>query len=197
MLCDKALEGMIEAVQNGDPDAESKLIECVYDDLKGIAKKYMARERDRSDLDPTSLVHEAFLRLTVSGTLPAKSRAYFFSAAARAMRRVLIDHHRRSSSLKRGGTSVRLPLVESAELHLPPSTSLYDLDDALTALAHQYPKEHRIIELRFSAGLSLHETADSVGLPVEGVKSGTRFAKAFLRRRLGRGAAQRDATADD
>src|SRR5262245_52665846 len=149
---------ILSAVEHGDPRAAGQLLPLVYDELRKLATRRLAREKPGQTLQPTALVHEAYLRL-VGGQPDAAwdSRGHFFAAAAEAMRRILVENARRKGRQKRGGGLARLDL-EDAELvcRMPPE-ELLALDEALARLAAEDPVKARLVELRFFAGLNLED----------------------------------------
>ena len=148
-----------------------------------MAHRYLQAERP-STLQPTALVHEAYLRLLDQNRVRWQDRSHFFGIAAQMMRRILIDHVRRNLSLKRGGDCQRVTL-ESEEISTERDADLMALDDALTDLATVDPEKAAVVELRFFAGLSLEQTAEVVGRSRATVVRQWRMAKAWLLRELG------------
>lgn len=161
-----------------------RLVPLVYAELRRMAHRQLARERQRHTLDTTGLVHEVYVRLVDSDKLPLESRPYFFGAAARAMRRVLVDAARRRRRFKRGEgrKAVDLDGLELAVDGL--AAELVDLDEALEHLARDYPRQARVVECRFFAGLSVEETASALELAERTVKRDWALARAWLFRFL-------------
>jgi RNA polymerase sigma factor (TIGR02999 family) len=184
----------------GDASALDDLLPRVYDELRALADAYMRRERAGHTLQPTALVHEAFLRLLRLPPGSVQSRVHFFALAAQAMRRILADHARRHRAAKRGGSAVRVPLelVEGgagaeAVAGIPPGSpevAADDLDAALEDLAKLDPRQARVVELRFFGGLSIEETAEVLGVSTATVKRDWLVARAWLHRELRGGAAE-------
>ena len=174
---------VMRAVEAGDPLAADRLLPLVYEELRKLAAAQLANEQPGQTLQPTALVHEAYLRL-VGGANPGpwNSRGHFFAAAALAIRRILIDHARRKRSRKRGGGFVRRDL-EDLPLTLPePHEDLLALDEALRKLAAAQPQAAELVQLRYFAGLTLPEAARSLGIsPRSGGRLWT-YARAWLRR---------------
>ncbi len=171
---------LIEAAGRGDRQAAADLLPLVYDELRRLAAARMAQEGPGHTLQPTALVHEAFLRLVG----PAEGgrwdhRGHFFAAAAEAMRRVLIDHARRRNRDKRGGGRRRadLPDVPAPD----PDERLLALDEALTRLAAEDPVAARVVELRHFAGLGHEQVAEALGLTVYTARQKWTYARAWLR----------------
>jgi RNA polymerase sigma factor (TIGR02999 family) len=174
---------LLNAMEQGDPQAASQLMPLVYDELRRLAKCRLAREALGQTLDATGLVHEAYLRLV----RPAKgrqfdNRAHFF-AAAEAMRRILVENARRKRRLKHGG---KLRRVEAADLPAAkPDDDLLALDEALTRLAAEDTVAARIVELHHFAGLGHEDVARAMGVTVYQARQKWTFARAWLRDALG------------
>ena len=157
----------------------------MYEQLKTLARQRMASERKDHTLQPTALVHEAYMRLVGQVDLPWESRAHFFFAAAQAMRRILVDHARSHGNLKRGGGRRRLPAnVVDLAAHQP-SSEILALDEALTRLETVSPGVGEVVRLRFFGGLSIDETAAALGVSPRTVKRDWTYARAWLNRELG------------
>ncbi len=158
----------------------------VYRELRRIAARVMATERSQT-LQPTAVVHEAWLRLAGAERTEPGSGA-FVATAARAIRRVLVDHaRRRQRECRGGGRWQRVPLDRVEPAAVPDTTTLVALDEALGTLAAEDPLKARIVELRFFAGLDLDETADALGVSRSTVSREWRFARAWLRNAIGEG----------
>lgn len=168
----------------GPDDPSEQLLGLVYDELRQLASAYLARERSDHTLQPTALVHEAFVKLAPQETRWA-NRAQFVGVAAIAMRRVLVDYARRRKSLKRGGEVRRVELDLSIVGESETDVDLVRLDEALTGLAALSERQARIVELRFFGGLSMEEIANVVEMSVSTVESDWRFARAWLKNELG------------
>jgi RNA polymerase sigma factor (TIGR02999 family) len=176
----------LDAVARGDDGAAERLLGLVYADLRATAKRFAAREAAGRTLQPTALVHEAWLRLAGDGAPRFESRAHFFGAAAAAMRRLLVEAARRRRRLKRGGAGERVTLGGVEAESGPADVDLLDLDDALTRLEERDPRAAKIVSLRWLAGLSVEETASALALSEPTVKREWRFAKAWLKNALER-----------
>jgi len=182
----------------GDASALDDLLPRVYDELRALADAYMRRERAGHTLQPTALVHEAFLRLLRLPPGSVQNRVHFFALAAQAMRRILADHARRHRAAKRGGSAVPVPLElvegepDAAALARSapagPEVAADDLDAALENLAKLDPRQARVVELRFFGGLSIEETAEVLGVSPATVKRDWLVARAWLHRELRGGA---------
>jgi RNA polymerase sigma-70 factor (ECF subfamily) len=167
-------------LSNGDQDAVDLLLPVIYDELRKLAASYLRRERPDHTLQPTALVHEAYLRLVDQTRVNWQNRAHFFGVAAQIMRRLLVDHARKHNAEKRGQDFQKLSLDENIDRAVERSTELMALDDALKALAAFDEQKARMVELRYFGGLSIEETADVMGVTPTTVKRHWRFAKAWL-----------------
>ena len=167
-------------ISNGDREAVDLLLPVIYDELRKLAANYLRRERPDHTLQPTALVHEAYLRLVDQTRVNWQNRAHFFGIAAQIMRRLLVDHARRHNAEKRGHDFQKLSLDENIDRAVERSTELIALDDALKALAAFDSQKARVVELRYFGGLSIEETADVLGVTATTIKRHWRFAKAWL-----------------
>ncbi len=170
---------LLLAVKEGQEEALDRLIRGVYRELRSLAGSMMRRERFGHTLQPTALVHEAFLRLFASGG-DWENRAHFFGAAATAMRRILVEHARARSSRRRGGGNLAVTLDEAMVQGGAEQLDLLILDDAMTALSGIDPRLTRVVELRYFAGCSLEETGQILGISLATVKRDWSYAKAWL-----------------
>ena len=177
---------MLGRIDDGDESAAAELLSCVYDDLKEIANAIFRRQQEGQTLQPTALVHEAYLRLVRPTDGGYESRTHFFRVAARAMRQVLTDQARKRSSAKRGGGQPAVSVDSAnAEGEQPiHAIDLVVLDEALRRLEDVSPLQARIVELRFLSGLSTDETAAALGIGSRSVKRHWAVARARLRREL-------------
>jgi RNA polymerase sigma-70 factor, ECF subfamily len=171
---------------NGNEAARDELLPLIYAELRGLAEKYLRRERPGHTLQPTALVHEAYMRLVEQSHPQWKNRAHFFAVAAQVMRQVLVDYARRNHAGKRGAGVPHIALDECVSFSQERSSSLLALDDALTALESFDPRKCRIIELRFFGGLSIDETAEVVGVSVATIGREQKVAEAWLYREIQR-----------
>src|SRR5262249_11358240 len=144
----------------GDDDARDRLLPVVYDELRRMAKRYMARQPAGHTLQTTALIHEAYLKLAAQPDRQWENRSHFFAVAAQAMRHILVDYARAQGRDKRGGEANVIALDEAPAVSLERSAEIVALDDALTALAAIDPRKTRIVELRFFGGLTEEETAE-------------------------------------
>jgi RNA polymerase sigma-70 factor, ECF subfamily len=171
-------------LKKGDKSAANDLIPLVYPHLRSLASYYMRRERPDHTLQATGLVHEAFIRLLKQENLAWEDRNHFFGVAAGLMRRILVDYARAHRAGKRGGGR-DLPLDEALVFAEERSSELIALDDALLQLAEWDPRQSRIVELRFFAGLTEEEVAEVLGISVRTVKRDWAAARAWLHGELG------------
>ncbi len=168
----------------GDTTAPEKLMPLVYEELRQLARKYLARERRDHTLQATALVHESYLRLVDETRVSWKDRAHFYGAAANLMRRVLVDHARAHNAEKRGGKMQKLYLDETRELACERPPELIALDDALQNFTSTYPREGNVVELKFFGGLEANEIAEVLNVSAKTVLRDWNFAKLWLRREL-------------
>jgi RNA polymerase sigma-70 factor (ECF subfamily) len=168
----------------GNQAAIDALLPLIYDELRSLAANYLRRERPDHTLQPTALVHEAYMRLVNQTRVNWQNRAHFFGVAAQMMRRILVDHARAHKAGKRGADFQKLSLDENIDKAVERSAELIALDDALQELAEIDEQKSRIIELRYFGGLSEEETAEVLGVAPVTVKRHWRMAKAWLYGRL-------------
>jgi RNA polymerase sigma-70 factor (ECF subfamily) len=171
---------LLSELQKGDPDAASKIIRLVYEELRRLAGHYMRQEHPDHTLQATALVHEAYLKLINQRSVDWQGRAHFFGIAAQLMRRILIDHARGHLREKRGGAQQALPLDEALTFSPEQSSELIQLDEALERLAKLDARQSKIVELRFFGGLSTEEAAEFLGISSKTVKRDWSLAKAWL-----------------
>jgi len=176
---------IIAELSAGDRSAAQRLLPLVYDELRALAGSLFRRQSPDHTLQPTALVHEAFLKLVGAADQGWKSRKHFYDVAAMAMRQLLTDHARRAASQKRGGGVCRVTLAQAATpVDNAPDVDLIALDEALRKLSALDPRQARIVELRYLAGLSVDETAEVIGVSARTVKTDWQMARSFLRREL-------------
>ena len=176
---------ILQDVRHGDKDAPARLMPLVYDELRRLADHYLRQERPDHTLQPTALVHEAYLKLVDQTRVDWQNRAHFFGVAAQIMRRILVDHARRHRASKRGGFQQKMTLDEAVDYSQSRELNLVALDDALNTLSHLDPRQSQIVELRFFGGLSIEETAEALNVSPATVKVDWSMAKAWLRREIG------------
>ena len=185
-----ALAGRTEVTQllldlrAGDKDAEARLIPIVYAELRRLAAYYLQQERRDHTLQPTALVHEAYLRLTKLKEIEWQSGSHFFAMAASLMRRILVDHARTVKARKREGFHEALSLDEALVFSPQRSPELVALDEALTRLSKLNQRQSQVVELRFFTGLDEEEIAEILGVSPRTVKRDWRTAKAWLYQEL-------------
>ena len=184
-----AEQGLTELLRNsrrGDSDSEARLMELVYNELRRMASGLLRSEARGHTLQTSALVHEAYLRMGGGQGIDAPNRAYFFSAAARGMRRVLVDHARRKHAQRRdAGERIAFNVEEiQAAIAGPHPADLCDVDEALNRLAKLDPRQAQIVELRFFGGLSSPETAEALGISEATVKRDWVMARAWLKGEL-------------
>jgi RNA polymerase sigma factor (TIGR02999 family) len=175
---------ILKAVSRGDPQATGQLLPLVYEELRRLAARRLARERPGQTLDATGLVHEAYLRLVGPNDAQAwDGRGHFFAAAAEAMRRILIDNARRKRTPKHGGGRRRVDLDPDLATARP-RDDLLAIDEALTKLAAQEPRKAELVKLRFYAGLSIPDAAQALGISVATAERHWTYARTWLRAEL-------------
>jgi RNA polymerase sigma factor (TIGR02999 family) len=176
----KEITEMLIHWSNGHQEVLADLMPLVYDELRRSAAHYLGRERPDHTLQPTALVHEAYLRLVDQSRVRWQNRAHFFGIAAKLMRQILVDHARANRAAKRGGTAFKLTLDDAAGVCEEGSLDLVALDEALTRLAALDLQQGRIVELRFFGGLTIEEAAEVLQISPATVKREWITAKAWL-----------------
>lgn len=172
---------MLIELTDGNTEVVNSILPHIYDELRRLAGSYLRRERADHTLQPTALVHEAYMKLIDQKKVKWQNRAHFFGIAAQVMRRILLDHARKHKADKRGGEAEKLPLEEEIlVVSHEKSNELIALDDALDALAAIDPQKAKIVELRYFGGLSIEETAEVMGVSVPTINRQWRTAKAWL-----------------
>jgi len=180
---------LLQAWDRGDLEARDRLMQVVYDELRRRAAAYLRRERAEHTLQPTALVHEAYLRLVGQQRIVWQNRAHFFGVAAQMMRRILVDYAKGQRRRKRFGGAVRVSLDDRAGAVMPRDCDLLALDRALEELMAVDPQQGRIVELRYFAGLSETEIAAVLGVSRSTVTREWQIAKGWLYRRVTTGRA--------
>jgi RNA polymerase sigma factor (sigma-70 family) len=208
---------MLSQIDSGDPAAAEQLLPLVYDELRKLAAAKLSHEKPGQTLQPTALVHEAYLRLVGSGgreresgragegetdqLLPLApspphslsespsfhSRGHFFAAAAEAMRRILVENARSKQRLKRGGDAQRVPLAEEAIVAPEPDERLIALDEALAKLEQKDPRKAELVKLRYFAGLTIEQAAEALGIGTSTADRDWSYARAWLFREMSKG----------
>lgn len=174
---------LLVEVRNGEPEAADRLLTLIYDDLRALAARFMGAERPGHTLQPTALVHEAYLRL-VGANVNWRGRAHFIGFAARAMRQILINHAIARGAQKRGAGRTSVSLDDAVIAYESRSIDLLALDEALKTLAEIDPRQCQIVEYRFFGGMTMPEIADLTGRDLSEIQQDWRFARAWLRSRL-------------
>jgi len=184
---DREITEILRAWELGDDGALERLLQLIYAELRSIAARHLSLERPGHTLQPTALLHEAYLRLRGLSDVPWHDRTHFFAIASRIMRRVLVDHSRAKMAQKRGADAPRVLLAEGYQEAVQPSmdaAELIDLDRALDELASEAPRLARLVELRFFSGLGIDEAAALLGCSPRTAKRDWAFARAWLLHRL-------------
>lgn len=175
---------MLDAIAGGDALAARDLLPIVYDQLRALAHAQMAHERSGMTLQPTALVHEAYLRLVGGADVKWNSRGHFFGAAAQAMRRILVEAARTRKQLKRGGGRSRVELNDGMAVFDPNDVDFEEMDRALNKLEAKDARKAQVVMLRYFAGLGVEDTADALGVSAATVKNDWAYAKAWLYKEL-------------
>lgn len=170
--------------RNGRKEALDLLTPIVYAELRKMAATYLATENKANTLQPTALVHEAYIRLVGQQLEDFDNRAHFFGVASRLMRQILVDHARKQLTGKRGARSPKVSLEDNVSFAVERSAGMVALDDALNALAAFDERKSRIIELRYFGGFSIEETAQAIGISISTITRELRFAEAWLHKEL-------------
>ena len=178
---------LLVAWSGGDEQALEKLMPLVHGELRRLARRQMAGERQGHTLQTTALINEAYLRLIDLTRIRWQDRAHFLAISARLMRRILVDHARTRQYAKRGGGAAKVSLDEALVVTSDPRPDLVALDDALQALAAVDSRKSQVVEMRFFGGLSVEETAEALGVSPQTVMRDWRLAKVWLLRELGKG----------
>jgi RNA polymerase sigma factor (TIGR02999 family) len=175
---------LLLAWRGGDASAGEQLLPAIYEELHRQAARAMRREANEHTLQPTALVHEAYLRLVDQSRVEWRNRAHFFGVAAQVMRRILVDHARGRDAAKRGGGMQRLTLNDADAAVGESDVDVLDLHEALETLAAFDPLQARLVELRYFSGLNIEETAEALDISPATVKREWAVARAWLRREL-------------
>jgi len=175
---------ILEAVQRGEAQAAGELLPLVYDELRRIAAYKMAQESAGHTLQPTALVHEAWLRMIGNGNENFEGRGHFFAVAAEAMRRILVESARRKLSLKRGAAAQREELNEAHLVQAAPSAEMLAIDEALDLLAAEDATCADLVKLRYFVGMTMEEAATALGLPLRTAERLWTYSRAWLRRKI-------------
>lgn len=178
---------LLTGIQSGDRVSAERLLPIVYDQLRDIAARQMRGEAENITLQPTALVHEAYLKLVDQSRVDWKGRTHFVAVAAQAMRRILVDHARHRQALKRGGAFQRISLDERLAAEWQSDQDLLSLECALEKLSQLDQRQAQIVELRFFGGLQIDEVAEALGISKRSVEREWTMIRAWLRRELSEG----------
>ncbi len=181
-----SLTQLLGEVKAGEKGAMDRLVPVAYAELRRLADSYLRRERPDHTLQPTALVHEAYMRLVGQDQPDYRDRAHFFGVAAQLMRQILVDHARARKAGKRGGGEAKVPLDSVADASATHPEVFLDLNDALKRLEERDPRKARVIEMRFFGGLTAEEAAELLGISPETVRRDLRLGQAWLQRELSR-----------
>ena len=184
MMTEPAVTQLLKEIQSGDKAALDQMLPLVYGELKKLASYQLRRERSNHTLQPTALVHEAYMRLINQREVDWRDRAHFFGLASQMMRRILVNHALANKAEKRGGSEVILSLDEVLNFSAQPGVDITLLDDALNRLERIDPQQSKIIELRFFGGLTVEEVAEVLNISSSTIKREWRIAKAWLYEQL-------------
>lgn len=185
-MSDSEVTEVLQRFREGDPRAHEQLVTILYDELRLLARHRFASERSGHTLQSTALVHEVWIKLVDQTQVQWQNRAHFLAIAAQAMRRVLVDHARKTHSQKRGGDAPRLSLTaaEDVALGAEEEIDVLDLERALEALADEHPDHATLVEMRFFGGMTAKEAAEAQGVTERTAERRWRFARAWLYRAL-------------
>jgi RNA polymerase sigma factor (TIGR02999 family) len=176
---------ILSAIDEGDPHAAEQLLPLIYDELRKLAAQKLTQEKPGQTLQPTALVHEAYLRLVDAEQAQHwNSRGHFFAAAAEAMRRILIEQSRRKRRSKHGGDRQRVDLEEAIEIAEAPSLDPLPLNEALSRLELADPSAARLVKLRYFAGLTMPQAAEALGISLRTAERNWTYARTWLHREL-------------
>jgi RNA polymerase sigma factor (TIGR02999 family) len=187
------ITALLRDLRRGEPDAMERLLPLVYEELRRIAHRQLARERDEHTVGTTALVHEAYLRLVDQRRTDWNDRAHFYGVAAQAMRRVLLDYARRHRAAKRDGALRQVTLDDAVAAAGERAETLIALDEALDRLASLAPRLARVVEMRFFGGLTEADAGEALGLDARTVRRDWTKAKAWLHQELTSGDSPRGA----
>lgn len=184
-----ALQGdvtrLLDAMHQGEGSAANQMLPLVYRELRTLAKDLLRREQASHTLQPTALVHEAYLKLVRQNRARFESRSHFLAVAATAMRRILVNHAKRRKRIKRGGLCRREPLTESVVIGMDADVDLVALDEAMQRLNAIDPRKVKVVEMRYFVGMSVDEAAEALQVSSATVKRDWEFARAWLLREVG------------
>jgi RNA polymerase sigma-70 factor (ECF subfamily) len=188
-MSDPQATQLVQKLESGDPAAAEDLVPLVYTELRGLAAAFLRREGRGHTLQPTAMVHEAFMRLVDQTRVEWKGRAHFIAVAAQAMRRILVDHARAKKAAKRGGDRMRVTLQSDLAISPERDEDVLALNEALEKLQTVDERQARIVELRFFGGLTVREVAEVLDVSTRTVENDWTMVRAWLRRELSVGEA--------
>jgi RNA polymerase sigma factor (TIGR02999 family) len=183
-----ATTSLLRDLARGDRGAVDRLMPVVYEELRALAARYVGQQGGGQTLQPTALVHEAYMRLVAGPDGPFNGRAHFMALAAKVMRGILVDHARERAALKRGGDLHRVTLDEEVAVSASREVDVLALDEVLTRLTSLDERKARVVELRFFAGMSIEQTAEALGIARSTVAEDWRTARAWVAMELVGGA---------
>lgn len=178
---------LLSDITSGNKSKANELLPLVYDQFKSLASNYFRRENKGHTMQPTELVHEAYMKLVDQDRVDWKGKTHFFAVGAQAMRRILVDHARAKNRIKRGSGEPKLSLDEGLTISTEKNEDLINLDDALLRLEQIDERQAKIVELRFFGGLNVAETAEAMGLSKRTVEKEWTMIKAWLRKEISEG----------
>jgi RNA polymerase sigma factor (TIGR02999 family) len=181
---DADITRLLAQMQDGDSHASDRLIPLLYKELRAIAARCLKSERAGHTLQPTALVHEAYLKLVDQRNADYRSRGHFTAVAAMVMRRILVNHAQARAAAKRGGGADRLPLADDLAMAEGRSLDLVALDEALERLGRQDTRKVKVVEQRFFGGLEMSQIADNLGVSLATVKRDWEYARTWLAREM-------------
>ncbi len=185
MFAQREITDLLIHAAKGDRDSHEKLLERIYDELRALAGRHLRHERSGHTLQPTALVHEAYMRLVDQTRIEWENRKQFFALAARMMRRVLVDHARKDKAKKRGGgQAAKVPITQIVDFGIMNSSDLIDIDDALKEFAAFDAEKSALVELRFFAGMTMEKIAETLGVSIGKIERDWRLARAWIFKRL-------------
>jgi RNA polymerase sigma factor (TIGR02999 family) len=185
MTQDTGITRALDELSAGRPEAMDQLLPLVYERLRGLARRELRRERPDHTLTPTALVHEAYLRLVQLDRITWRGRAHFLGTSAQVMRRILVESARRRGRVKRGGGQAAVTLDNLVVAARETPEAFLALDEALSRLEALSPRQARVVECRYFAGMEVEDTAEALGISPATVKRDWTMAKAWLNRELG------------
>ena len=180
MLAPQEFTQLLVNWRNGDKSALDEMTPVLYEELRRIARRLLSAERPDHTLQPTALVHEAYMRLIVQRSVDWRNRAHFLGIAATMMRRILINHAKAHQAAKREGFAAAISLQDALGVFTNPQVDLLDLDHSLDRLTELDPQQGKVVELRYFGGLSIEETAEVLGISLSTTKNHWLFARTWI-----------------